>query len=151
MGAIRALVIDDSGIMRKMVMRALTESGLAQFTFTEASDGLAGLEKFNADRPDIVFVDWNMPNLSGIDFVREIRKTETGHVPIVMVTSERTLGKIEEALDSAGADGYIGKPFTPEVLQKKLAPLFQEMRGGSRSHAKAAGGFFGKLAAKLSG
>jgi len=154
MGAIRALVIDDSGIMRKMVMRALTESDLAEFTFTEAGDGLAGLEKFDADQPDIVFVDWNMPNLSGIDFVREIRKTETGHVPIVMVTSEKTMGKVEEALDSAGADNYIGKPFTPEVLQKKLAPLFQEMRDASRAKARpgaeAAGGFFGKLAAKLS-
>ncbi|MBM3958093.1 MAG: response regulator, partial [Gemmatimonadetes bacterium] len=62
---INALVVDDSGIMRKMVMRSLAESRLAQFTFTEAQDGADALTKFRDAAFDMLFVDWNMPNMSG--------------------------------------------------------------------------------------
>ena len=141
---INALVVDDSGIMRKMVMRSLTQSGLANFTFTEACDGLDALEKFEDGKTNIMFVDWNMPNMSGIDCVRQIRADEKGHTPIVMITTESTMGKVEEALDEAGVDCYIVKPFTPDVLQKKLQALFDKISEGSKK-----GGFFGKLAAKI--
>ncbi len=121
---IRAMVIDDSAIMRKMVMKNLTASGLADFMYTEASDGQDALDKFPAGDFDVLFVDWNMPNMSGIELVRAVRAQEKKtHVAIVMVTSESTMDRIEEALDDAGADSYICKPFTPEVVCKKLAPL----------------------------
>jgi two-component system, chemotaxis family, chemotaxis protein CheY len=135
---IHALIVDDSGIMRKMVMRSLTESRLAQFTFTEAVDGLDALEKFDPKTTDMAFVDWNMPNMCGLDFIKELRKTQQRHIPTVMITTEGTIGKVGEALDDAGVDGYIVKPFTVEVLQKKLGPMFEKM-----SKPK---GFFGKLA-----
>lgn len=95
---INALVVDDSGIMRKMVMRSLTESKPARFAFTEAQDGLDALEKFDAKKTSIVFVDWNMPNMSGIDLVREIRSTVKHHVPIVMITTEGTMGKVGKVI-----------------------------------------------------
>jgi two-component system chemotaxis response regulator CheY len=121
---VKALVVDDSGIMRKMVMKSVTESKLGDFEFAEAEDGMAALEKIKHQEFDIAFVDWNMPNMSGVDFVRAVRarEKETGSdaIPMVMVTSEKTMGKIEEALDHAGADGFISKPFTVEELQVKL-------------------------------
>lgn len=142
---INALVVDDSGIMRKMVMRSLREAKLADFIFTEASDGLEALEAFDPGQTDMCFVDWNMPNMSGIEFVQEIRTLSDHHIPIVMITTESTMAKVEEALDKAGVDCFIVKPFTPEVLQKKLDPLFTKIA----EDAKKGGGFFGKLAGKF--
>jgi chemotaxis response regulator CheB len=69
---INALVVDDSGVMRKMVMRNLIESRTAQSTFTEAKDGADALEKFDPKHTDIVFLGWNIPNMSGIEAVRNI-------------------------------------------------------------------------------
>jgi two-component system chemotaxis response regulator CheY len=142
---INAMVVDDSGIMRKLVMRSLLEAKLADFIFTEAKDGLDALNLFNAETTQMMFVDWNMPNMSGIDLVRKIRSTQTRHVPIVMITTESTMGKIEEALDQAGADCFIVKPFTPEIVKKKLEPLFDRIAEAE----KKPGGFFSKLAAKI--
>ena len=142
---INALVVDDSGVMRKMVMRNLIESRVARFTFTEAKDGADALEKLDPKHTDIVFLDWNMPNVSGIEVVRKIRATVKRHVPIVMITTEGTMGKVEEALDDAGADGYIVKPFTAEVVRKKLEPVMAKL---AQAQEKS-GGFFGKLAKKI--
>ncbi len=142
---IHALVVDDSGIMRKLVMRSLLESKLAQFMFTEAKDGLDALKAFDPEKINMIFVDWNMPNMNGIDFVKKVRESQTKHVPVVMITTESTMGKVEEALDQAGVDCFIVKPFTTEVLQKKLTPLFDKLS----EQGKVEPGFFGKLAAKL--
>jgi two-component system chemotaxis response regulator CheY len=143
---LNALVVDDSGIMRKMVMRSLRETELANFVFTEAVDGVDGLEKFDPDATDILFVDWNMPNMTGIEMVRKVRASQKHHVPIVMVTTEGTMGKVQEALDKGGVDSYVVKPFTVDVLKKKLTPLFEKL---AAARSKKSGGFFGKLAAKL--
>ena len=137
-----ALVIDDSGIMRKMVMRALTESSLANFTFTEAEDGVDGLAKFNPRSTDIVFVDWNMPNMDGMDLVRRIRaQNPKRYIPIVMVTTEKLVGKVEEALDD-GVDCFISKPFTAEGMEMRLAPIIEKLSKSTQS-----GGFFKRLVA----
>lgn len=156
----RALVIDDSGIMRKMVMKGLNESKLAAFEFVEAVDGKDALEKLNANEIHIAFVDWNMPNMTGVEFVKEVRVLEKSKgndpMPLVMVTSEKTMGKVQEALDGAGADGFISKPFTVEELQHKLkkhvdrAMLNQvrkarKQRQATATEVKPAGGFFGSL------
>lgn len=141
---LRALVIDDSRVMRNMVMESLRRTQLAEFDFAEAEDGSDGLAKFNPKTIDIVFVDWNMPNVSGIEFVRKVRSAHKScQVPIVMVTSEKSVGKVEEALDSAGANAYISKPFTVEYMQHKLSSLIIEI--GTKQAAKPAGGFFSKL------
>jgi two-component system chemotaxis response regulator CheY len=120
-----ALVIDDSSVMRKMVMKSLAQAKLAEFEFVEAEDGEMALEQMKAHEIDIAFVDWNMPKMTGIEFVVEVRKQEKtagddNGIPLVMVTSEKTMGKIQTALDEAGADSFITKPFTVEELQVKL-------------------------------
>lgn len=127
---LRALVVDDSRVMRKMVMDSLNKTNLAEFEFSEAEDGADALNKFNPKKTDIVFADWNMPNMSGVDFAREVRAMgDTEHIPIVMVTSEKTMAKIEEALDSAGANAFISKPFTVEYMLRKIGPVIRALEG----------------------
>lgn len=142
---INAMVVDDSGIMRKMVMRSLQQTGLATFDFTEAKDGLDALNQFQPGVNEMLFVDWNMPNMSGIEFVMKVREVEKEHTPVVMITTESTMGKVEEALELAKVDCYVVKPFTPDVLKKKLEPMFAKIAEAGAGK----GGFFGKLAAKI--
>lgn len=143
---VNALVVDDSGIMRKMIMRALRQANLALFTFIEAGDGVEALEKFDPKTVDILFVDWNMPNMNGVDLIRKIRSIEKHHTPVVMITTEGTMGKMEEALEAVKVDKYIAKPFTAEGLEKSLGPLFEQLA----AQRKKSKGFFSKLADKLS-
>jgi two-component system, chemotaxis family, chemotaxis protein CheY len=133
-----ALIVDDSKIMRKLVMRSLTETKLANFTFIEAEDGLDALDKYDPATIQICFVDWNMPKMTGIEFVRAMRE-QSKETLAVMVTTERTMGRVEEAMDEAGADSYVVKPFTAEVLKQKIEPLFEKLKSSG-------GGFFSKLA-----
>jgi two-component system chemotaxis response regulator CheY len=145
MKKLRALVIDDSRVMRNMVMEALRRSQLAEFEFTEAEDGAVALAKFDPKTTDIVFADWNMPNMTGIEFVRTVRSTyKSARIPIVMVTSEKTLSKIDEALNNAGANAYITKPFTVDELKNKLGKLIESLGSPAIPAVKAAG-FFSKL------
>lgn len=142
---LNALVIDDSGIMRKMVMRALTESGLANFEFTEAVDGVDGLAKFSPQSTDIVFVDWNMPNMDGLDLVGRLRAQDCKrHVPIVMITTEKLVEKVEEALE-CGVDCFISKPFTPEGVEQRLTPVVEKLKRNPPKPAAGGGGFFKRL------
>ena len=125
---LRALVVDDSRIMRSMVMESLRKTNLAEFEFTEAVDGQDAVQKFHKDKIDIIFADWNMPNMSGVDFARHVRGLgKTEHIPIIMVTSEKTLSKMEEALDNAGANAFISKPFTVEYMLQKLGKVIASL------------------------
>jgi two-component system chemotaxis response regulator CheY len=126
---LRAMVVDDSRVMRMMVMDSLKKTALADFEFLEAVDGADAVTKFDPKKVDIVFADWNMPNMSGVDFVRRVRATgKTQHIPIIMVTSEKTVSKIEEALDRCGANAFISKPFTVDYIRRKVGPLIQAMQ-----------------------
>jgi two-component system, chemotaxis family, chemotaxis protein CheY len=155
---LRALVVDDSPIMRNMVKQTLVKTGLAEFEFTEAVDGEDALAKFDRDKVDIGFVDWNMPKMTGVDFVRAVRaQGDTRHIPFIMVTSEKTMSKIEEALDQAGADAFICKPFTADEMKMKVDKAIKkllearkerrEQKAGDRAadSGQATGGFFKKL------
>jgi len=136
---LRALVIDDSRIMRNMIMENLKRTGLAEFIFTEASDGKEALKKFNPKRIDIAFVDIHMPNMDGIEFVNKVRgKGNTDNIPFIMITSEKVIGKMTEATD-VGANSYICKPFTTLELRKKLIPIIDKLCKGGGS------GFFHSL------
>ncbi len=144
MSKVNALIIDDSGIMRKMIMRSLEEARLCEFEFTEAEDGADGLDKFNPRTTDIIFVDWNMPNMDGMDMVRRLRaQFPKRRVPIVMVTTEKLTGKMEEALDG-GVDAFISKPFTPDGLHRRVGPLIERIVAEKESKQ---GGFFQRLVA----
>ncbi|MCF6155628.1 MAG: response regulator [Candidatus Brocadia sp.] len=116
----KVLIIDDSAVMRKIIQRNIQQSGLIVDEFVEAGDGREGLEKAISNNIDLILCDWNMPNMTGIDFVKAFRGSgQKSNVPIVMVTTEGSETKIEEAKNS-GANGYLTKPFTPEQLKSKL-------------------------------
>ena len=116
----KALVIDDSRVMRNMVMQNLQKTRLAVFEFVEAGDGAEGLTKYKPDEIDICFVDWNMPNMDGYAVLKALRRSEGGHHPkILFCTTENDVGAIARALH-AGADEYIMKPFDRDILRDKL-------------------------------
>ena len=113
----KVLVVDDSGTMRKIIIRALNAVGYSDVV--EAADGVEGLAAFTKDTFRLVLTDWNMPNKSGLDLAREIRALGSS-VPIFMVTTEGEKSRVLEAI-SAGVTNYLVKPFTAEVLREKLA------------------------------
>lgn len=141
-----ALVIDDSKVMRTLVMQAVQQTRLAQFEFVEAADGAEALDKFDPAVIDLCLVDWNMPNVSGLEFVRQARtRPGADRVPMVMVTSEKTLARIDEALAAGGADVYVCKPFTAADLAVKLERVVNRVQAakttteGSRLFARLFG------------
>jgi two-component system, chemotaxis family, chemotaxis protein CheY len=116
------LVVDDSAMMRKIVIRNIDEAGFKVKT-VEAEDGAVALKVFMQGGIDIVISDWNMPNMNGLTLIKEIRKTELGKtVPIFMVTTEGSAENVKEAV-LAGATNYLVKPFTAEALKTKLAKV----------------------------
>jgi len=109
----KILVVDDSAVMRKIVIKALNEGGYTEIV--EAGNGKEGLGK--AQDVDIVFTDWNMPVMDGLTFVKELRKTSK--IPIVMITTEGGQKEVLEAM-KAGVNDYVVKPFQPNILLTKL-------------------------------
>jgi two-component system chemotaxis response regulator CheY len=103
------LVVDDSRMMRNMVIRTVRAAGYETADILEAADGVEALEVIAAGNPDVVLCDWNMPRLDGIDVLRQLRAAGDKR-PFVFVTSEGAPG-IEETALAAGADGLIVKPF----------------------------------------
>ena len=111
------LVVDDSATMRRIVVNSLNRIGFDDTV--EAGDGNEALNTFGAGI-GCVITDWNMPNMNGIDFVRELRARPDGKgVPILMVTTRSVREDILAAIE-AGVNNYIVKPFTPQVLKEKL-------------------------------
>lgn len=126
MSKIKSLVVDDSKIMRSAVKRALDQLMIADFEYVEAKDGQDALEKFTDDI-QIIFLDWNMPNMTGVEFSRAIReKGNTDHIPIIMVTAEKSMGKVDKALNEGGASEYITKPFTADKMYKTISRYFDD-------------------------
>lgn len=116
----KVLIIDDSAVMRKMIQRIIQQSGFLIDEFVEAGDGKEGLEKAASSNIDLILCDWNMPNMTGIDFVKALRGSGLkSNIPVVMITTESSETRIEEAKNS-GANGYLTKPFTPDQLKTKL-------------------------------
>mgnify|MGYP005856926067 CR=1 FL=1 len=122
-----ALVIDDSKIMRMIIMKLLNESGLAKFKFIEARNGLEALHLFNPEKIDICFVDWNMPKMDGLEFVIKARQmAPMKKIPMIFITSEKCIGKMDCAGEQ-GADSYITKPFNVDILKFKLQPIIERL------------------------
>lgn len=116
--ASKVLIVDDSSVMRKLVIKGLKQAGF-NIDPIEAADGKEALKKLNA-KVQLVISDWNMPQMDGLSFVKLIREDKnTKHIPIIMLTTEGSMAKFEEALDS-GVDDYVTKPFTWEKLKKKV-------------------------------
>ncbi|HWA60957.1 MAG TPA: response regulator [Caulobacteraceae bacterium] len=114
------LVVDDSRVIRKVARRILEDLG---YEVAEAADGMEALAWCRAAMPDAVLLDWNMPVMGGLEFLRKLRAEPGGDAPkVVFCTVENDLAHIEEALAS-GADEYIMKPFDGDIIESKLAEV----------------------------
>jgi two-component system chemotaxis response regulator CheY len=112
----KVLVVDDSGTMRKIIIRALNAAGFNDTL--EAADGVEALAVFQNSTIGLVMTDWNMPNKSGLELTKDIRALGS-KVPVFMITTEAEKARVVEAIQ-AGITDYLTKPFTQEVLQAKL-------------------------------
>lgn len=112
----RVMLVDDSKTMRGIQKAVLARMG--HHDICEACDGQDALSKVGAYRPDLILVDWNMPQMNGLSFVRAFRQFNQT-TPIIMVTVESERSRVLEAIQ-AGVNAYVVKPFTPEVLTKRI-------------------------------
>ena len=119
------LVVDDFSTMRRIVRNLLKELGFSNVH--EAEDGVDALKKLRAESFDFVVSDWNMPNMTGIDLLREIRKDDAlKHLPVLMVTAEAEKDKVVTAI-KAGVNNYVVKPFTAEILKEKMDKIAERL------------------------
>ena len=114
----RVLVADDSRVMRQIVIRTLRQAGYDDWEVIEAPDGLAAYHTAIAEWPDLVLSDWNMPEMNGIDLLRELQLSGTG-IPLGFVTSEGSR-EMRELAEAEGALFLIAKPFTPESFREAI-------------------------------
>ena len=117
------MIVDDSATMRKIIMRTVRMSGLEFEKIEEAGNGAEALTKLDAEALDIVLCDINMPEMNGLEFVRQARqRSGCDNTKIVMVSTESAQETIDGAM-ADGANGFITKPFTPENFHEKLMPF----------------------------
>ena len=112
----KVLVVDDSASMRMIVKRTLKQAGYEALDFSDAADGLEGLKQLDEVKPDLVLCDWNMPNMNGIDFLRQARK-DGNLVKFGFITTESTT-EMRQAAREAGAQFLVAKPFNAETFKK---------------------------------
>ena len=112
----KIMLVDDSRTIRNIQKNVLKQ--LNHTDVVEAADGVEALARFNEQVPDLMFVDWNMPNMDGLTLVQKIRETNKT-VPIIMCTTEAEKSRVLEAI-KAGVNNYIVKPFTVESLSEKI-------------------------------
>ena len=115
-----ALIIDDSFIMRARIQTILKEAG---YDVVDARTGREGLEKLQENSIDLILVDWHMPEMSGIEFVKALREDPGfGEIPVMMVTAEVEEEMVKMAMD-AGVNAYVTKPFKKEEIFEKIENL----------------------------
>ena len=119
------LVVDDFSTMRRIVRNLLKELGYSNVD--EAEDGAMALSKLKNENFDFVISDWNMPNMDGLEMLKNIRADSAiGKMPVLMVTAEAKKENIIAAAQ-AGANGYVVKPFTAATLDEKLSKIFEKL------------------------
>ncbi|MDR3764979.1 MAG: response regulator [Acidobacteriota bacterium] len=123
MSQIRALIVDDSSVMRKIVERSLRQAGLDLSSVIEAGNGAEALGLLDTNLVDLILSDINMPVMDGLEFVRQVQTVEKlRNIPVVMITTEGSESNVVQAL-SLGAKGYIRKPFTPDQVKEHVLPV----------------------------
>lgn len=114
----RILVVDDSSTMRRIIINALNKVGFSEYV--EAANGREGIEKLAANSVDLIITDWNMPEMTGVDFIRAVRANgATKQIPALMVTTNAAQEDIAQAME-AGVNNYLVKPFTPDAIKEKI-------------------------------
>ncbi len=122
------LVVDDSATMRRIIINSLQRIGFTDVV--EAADGQEALGLYSA-AIGFVITDWNMPNMTGVDFVRALRARDDGaNVPVIMVTTRSVREDIITAAQ-AGVNNYVVKPFTPQVLKEKIDQVLGALQGAA--------------------
>lgn len=122
----KVLIVDDYATMRRVITNMVKEIGFNLDNIDEANDGTTALTKMKTQKYDLIISDWNMPKMTGIEFLKAIRNSDTKfkNIPFLMVTAEVDQRKVVEAV-KAGVSNYIGKPFTSATLKEKLAHVFK--------------------------
>lgn len=116
----QCLIVDDSRTIRHITGRIVKDLDIA---VTYAADGAKALEACRNTMPDVILLDWNMPVLNGIDFLKALRRQDNGETPkVVFCTCETSLQHIEQALEN-GADEYIMKPFDADIVESKFVEV----------------------------
>lgn len=123
MQKLKILIVDDSSVMRKIIERALRQAGLELTEVLEASNGAEALVEVRKGGLNMILSDINMPVMDGLEFLKNLADVECAKgVPVVMITTEGSEARVVEAL-AAGAKGYLRKPFTPDQVKERVAPL----------------------------
>lgn len=126
MEKIRALIVDDSSVMRKIVERSLRQAGIDLAQVREAGNGAEALAILGEDSVDLILCDINMPVMDGLEFVRQLQAMDAAkRAPVVMITTEGSESHVVQAL-SLGARGYIRKPFTPDQVKEHVIPVLEQ-------------------------
>lgn len=120
----KVMLVDDSKTMRNIQRGILGQLGYTEIE--EAVDGQDALDKVDAFAPDLILLDWNMPNMDGITFVKEYRGAGKT-TPIIMVTTEAEKSRVVEAI-KAGVNNYVVKPFTPNVLGERIQETMSRLK-----------------------
>lgn len=118
----KALVVDDSAVMRKILIGALSRAGIEDVD--QASDGQEAVNSVMQTEYNLILMDWNMPNMLGIDALRAMRAAGKT-VPVIMVTTEAEKSRVLEAL-KAGANNYIIKPFEADAIVEKIKQVLEK-------------------------
>lgn len=119
------LIIDDSGVMRRIHKNTLKEHNIAEGSLLEAADGEEALRLARENKIDLFLVDWNMPRLNGLNFVKQIRQADKyKETPMIMVTSEAAKTNVLQAI-SAGVTDYVVKPIQGSILWDKIQQYLQ--------------------------
>lgn len=114
------LIVDDSRVVRKVARRILEDLG---FNCFEAEDGVYACEECKKQMPDAILLDWNMPNMNGLEFLEKLRTMPGGDAPkVIFCTTENDMSYIQRAM-TAGANEYIMKPFDNEIISSKLVQV----------------------------
>ena len=117
------LIVDDSAAIRKILQRMLHQAEIPLGKVLEAGDGLEALEALKKDKVSLILSDINMPNMDGIEFLRQLKANpEWKAIPVIMITTEGGEAKVMEAIQ-LGASGYIRKPFTAAQIKENLTGL----------------------------
>jgi two-component system chemotaxis response regulator CheY len=123
--SMKVLVVDDFATMRKIIRNVLKQIGFEDIA--EAEDGVAAMQILKREKVGLVVTDWNMPNMTGLELLRNMRQnSRCANVPVLMVTAEGMKENVLEAVKS-GVSNYVVKPFTAEVLQEKIEAIFKKL------------------------
>ena len=114
------LIVDDSRVVRTVARRILED---LSYSVEEAEDGMAGLRACREKMPDLIFLDWNLPNMKGVEFVKSVRGQQEGAHPVILFcTTESDPAEVASAM-AAGANEYVVKPFDSSTVRAKLANI----------------------------